>query len=306
MRIIQSKNPRPLNLLAVGPGGLVATASSTFGVPGDVEVWDIASDIVRSPRLRGEREVTALAFHLVDGFLYVGGPRTVHVFDVTNALNEVADYPVGFAAVAVSPNRMHLLVAGGIHEDGDITCLERNGPLFHRVWSVKIDPFFRYGTPTFNQDGSRVAASTHTGAGDRVKITAQVRDAVTGQVFVSIPLDAASPVKQLAFTADGSKLLVRTDDRKVQLFDATTGAAAGELVHPGRPFVSGIAVHPRGPVACARTNGTVTFWDADARQQLRTLDWKAGRLVSVAFSPDGALAAAGTEDGKIVVWDVDV
>lgn len=119
------------------------------------------------------------------------------------------------------------------------------------------------------------------------------------------PLDPASPVLQLAFTADGSKLVVLTDSRTVQLFNTTTGAAAGELVHPGRSYVTGIAVHPRGPVACARTNGTVTFWDADARQQLRTLDWKAGRLVSVAFSPDGALAAAGTEDGKMVVWDVD-
>jgi WD40 repeat protein len=113
-------------------------------------------------------------------------------------------------------------------------------------------------------------------------------------------------VQQLAFTADGSKLLARTESRTVQLFDAATGAPAGELVHPGRPYVTAMAVHPRGPVACARTNGTVTFWDADKREQLRTLDWKAGRLVSVAFSPDGALAAAGTEDGKIVVWDVDV
>ncbi len=100
-------------------------------------------------------------------------------------------------------------------------------------------------------------------------------------------------------------MLVRTDSRVVQLFDAATGASAGELVHPGRPFVTGIAVHRHGPVACARTNGTVTFWDAEKCEQLRTLDWKAGKLVSVAFSPDGALATTGTENGKIVVWDVD-
>ena len=121
-----------------------------------------------------------------------------------------------------------------------------------------------------------------------------------------IALDPADPVRQLAFTADGSKLLVRTDSRTVQTFDATTGAPAGELVHKGRPYVTGIAVHPRGPVAYARTDGTVTFWDVSKREQLRTLDWKAGKLVSVAFSPDGALAAAGTEDGKVVVWDVDL
>jgi WD40 repeat protein len=66
-----------------------------------------------------------------------------------------------------------------------------------------------------------------------------------------------------------------------------------------------MAVHPNGTVACSRTNGTVCLWDVERRQLLRTLDWKMGKLVSVAFSPDGTLGAAGTEDGKVVVWDVD-
>ena len=133
-----------------------------------------------------------------------------------------------------------------------------------------------------------------------------VRDGDTGKARFTLPLDPASPIQQLAFTADGTKLLARTDSNKVQLFDAATGASAGELAHRGRSYVRGMAVHPRGPVACARTDGTVTFWDVQTRQPMRALDWKAGRLASVAFAPDGSLAAAGTEDGKIVVWDVDL
>jgi WD40 repeat protein len=160
-----------------------------------------------------------------------------------------------------------------------------------------------FDTPAISPDGSLAAYAQRGIPVARQVVT--MREADTGATRATIPLDPADPVRQLAFTADGSKLLVRTDSRVVQLFDAATGAPAGELANTGRPCVTGIAAHPRGPVACARTNGTVTFWDAERREQLRTLDWQAGKLVSVAFSPDGALAAAGTEDGKLVVWDVD-
>ena len=48
------------------------------------------------------------------------------------------------------------------------------------------------------------------------------------------------------------------------------------------------------------------FYDAETWQVADRFDWKMGKAVGVAFNPDGALAAAGTETGKIIVWDVDV
>jgi WD40 repeat protein len=33
--------------------------------------------------------------------------------------------------------------------------------------------------------------------------------------------------------------------------------------------------------------------------------WSVGALESVAYSPDGTLGAAGSADGRVVVWDVE-
>ena len=309
MRIIQSDNPRPLNLLAVGPGGLVAAASSTFGAGGGVEVWDAASAdrVFDHTTLATLGNALALAFTPFGHYLLVSDAETVAVLDtakgtwVRNPL--LSDWR---PRLALAASGTRLLAGSDLRADGELECLSIDAELNIRsLWTTArgfesvMDAF------DISRDARRVALVKQFDFTGRPARTLAVLDAESGKQFTRVSLDPANPVWQLAFTADGSKLLVRTDSRTVQLFAAGNGAAAGELVHPGRPYVTGVAVHPRGPVACTRTNGTVTFWDADTHRQLHTLDWKVGRLVSVAFSTDGALAAAGTEDGKIVVWDVD-
>jgi len=175
------------------------------------------------------------------------------------------------------------------------------------VWSegTATGGFYIFNCPAINPGCTRMAVAEHCSAGNRVRNTVQIRDAEKGTVLVSVQFDASDPLEQIVFSADGTKLLARSSGRIVKVFDAITGQPAGELVHPGRPYVSGMAVHPNGTVACSRNNGTVCFWDLEKRELVRTLDWKLGKLMSVAFSPDGTIGAAGTEDGQVVVWDVD-
>lgn len=313
MRIIQSATPRPLNLLAVGPNGLVAAATSTFGAPGDVEVWEATTGRLMMTLREPAGAATGLAFAFGGARLLksAGGLGISACNTNTWRFHHSLDHDAYLfshldrAQFAVEADDVLFATDDGL-DYGRVSCWRLGNEHDHApqlVWQYRAnDSLTVYARPALSFVTGRVAVERSTARSWRFL---EVRAADTGKELVSIPLDPASPVRQLAFTADGAKLLVRTDGNAVQLFDAATGTDLGALKHKGRPFVTGIAVHPRGPVACARTDGTVTMWDAEAREQLRVLDWKAGRLVSVAFAPDGALAAAGTEDGKVIVWDVD-
>ena len=49
----------------------------------------------------------------------------------------------------------------------------------------------------------------------------------------------------------------------------------------------------------------VKLFDLNTLKVIEKLNWKIGKLTSVDYSPNGALAAAGSEDGRVVIWDVE-
>jgi WD40 repeat protein len=57
-------------------------------------------------------------------------------------------------------------------------------------------------------------------------------------------------------------------------------------------------------LALSGNDGTVKLYDTATWQLARTYDWGIGKLTSVAFSSDGT-AAAASDIGRVVVWDVD-
>jgi hypothetical protein len=71
-------------------------------------------------------------------------------------------------------------------------------------------------------------------------------------------------------------------------------------------FVS-FAFHPDGRTLAVIHGGPtlVKLYDVETLRLTRKYNWKLGPLGAVTFSPDGLLGAAGSRDGRIVVWDVD-
>ena len=56
-------------------------------------------------------------------------------------------------------------------------------------------------------------------------------------------------------------------------------------------------------LAVGRQSTALEMWPLSSPGQVNA--WNIGRLRSIAFSPDGTLAAAGSDTGRIVVWDVE-
>jgi WD40 repeat protein len=92
------------------------------------------------------------------------------------------------------------------------------------------------------------------------------------------------------------------------VWDLTTLAEPGKIGGSGNfgDFRS-CAIHPNGKTMAVIHGGPtlVKVYDLGTLKQVHKWTWKLGPLRSVAYSPDGTLGAAGSDDGRVVVWDVD-
>ena len=167
-------------------------------------------------------------------------------------------------------------------------------------------PAVVHSAPVFTPEGDRfllLEAEAVEGGWDFRRVT---RSAATGEVVGrSDPLP--DDPDQMILSPDGSTVACRTRNT-IRLYPATGGPGPGRVVaNDGKQHFTGIAYHPSGRVLAATSNDmTVKLYDAATGQPTRAFAWDIGRTRSVAFSPDGLLAAAGSDTGKVVVWDVDV
>ena len=113
------------------------------------------------------------------------------------------------------------------------------------------------------------------------------------------------PVK---FSPDGTRLayahhkfvVVRSlTDNTTPPLEFTAGAGSS-------PAVWAIGWSRDGRVLLtAGSDGSARLWDSATGGALKSFAWNIGKVKCATFSPDGLLAAAGGENGQVVVWDVD-
>ena len=131
----------------------------------------------------------------------------------------------------------------------------------------------------------------------------QVMDINNGDVILEKDLSPA-PARSLAWSPDGSKIALGSNNPVVQILDISNGQVIRELIGHTDAIYS-LAWSPVGDrLASASADGDFRIWDVTSGKELLALSGHRGVILSLAWSPDGTLlASGGRDDGTIRVWD---
>jgi WD40 repeat protein len=180
-----------------------------------------------------------------------------------------------------------------------------------RTWSISTTDLV-VERVTLSADARLFAMLTRPALGSRwwdYPLRVEVRDAATAAVRVTAEFPSLNPA-QLLFSPDARQLVGFKD---MTLMAWAVPEDLGSLGPPqilrndSRKHFTAMAYHPGGRRLYATSNdATVHIFDTATWERTERFKWQLGSLKAVAVSPDGTLAAAGGNQGDVVVWDVDV
>ncbi|MBP3957177.1 PD40 domain-containing protein [Gemmata sp. G18] len=216
-----------------------------------------------------------------------GGELDLRRLDLQSGRQNVfyqADVPYP-RCLSFTPNG-HILAIGGYHHFGD-----------HREYVHRLDVWHKTELDTIQVDLSCLAYSLD---GRLLATGGQEVQVWYGRKSIARWTGYAGSV---AWSPDGR--LAWANEKSVTIAHPTTV----------EPLLTWDVPHGEASVlvfsACGRflvtgsTRGSCTIHDPNAGAVRGTFDWGIGHVHSITFSPDGLTCAAGGENGRVIVWDVD-
>jgi WD40 repeat protein len=324
MRVLTSRL-RKVERLAFAPDGQSLYASGfPFSVTGftadtGIDVWELAGGPEPAHRLLEEWPIGGFVLSPDGRRLYAAGRALVPIpsagyvgLDLaTRAVDRFEFHAWLSFALAVSPDSRRVVAYGHKAQrlGWSLSCWNQPARGERRLaWEQRLpSPDIIVLAVAFHPDGQSVLCAGWRRARRERQTQFVTRSADTGQPVGHPVTFPNSEVGHLALTPDGTRFAV-VSGMSLFSYDATDPAARPvKSTNDNRKHFTGIAFHPSGKYLAATSNDTtVKLYDAATWRVAKTFTWKVGKLRSVAFSPDGTVAAVGGDKGQVVVWDVDL
>jgi WD40 repeat protein len=107
-------------------------------------------------------------------------------------------------------------------------------------------------------------------------------------------------INNLAYSPNGAILAAISGERTLTLINAQTGTFRHKLQTSS--FAVGLAFSPDSDLVTVGTNeGVIELWDVAKGELVGTLTGETRDILSVAFSPDGQILAAGIRDPRLLI-----
>ena len=196
----------------------------------------------------------------------------------TDVVLDVAVDPQGAQLAAASADRRIHLVDLRV---GSVTRSIRS----HSDWVHAVD---------WSSDGGQLASASRDG-------TAKVFDVLSGRPTMTYSAHKASVI-DVCFAASDATTLVSCDvNETINLWNPATGKKVGDV--PAKVKTALRLLPGRDGVWLATAAGKVRQLSWDGQTELRVLREAAARTLSLALDTNAKRLAAGTFDGRVLIWD---